>query len=108
MVGARTQSLTARVREVLFASDQDVSVREARERRVLQHGWGVAHCERCGQTLVLSEPSARVRRDGQMVRLCPECLEPAPATPTWIAAPARAGRVPVRLGEPRTGLRRVA
>ena len=83
-------------------------MREARERRALQHDWGVARCERCGQTLVLGEPSARVRRDGHRVLLCPECLEPAPATPTWIAAPARPGRVPVRLGEPRTGLRRVA
>lgn len=88
--------------------DEDLPAREVRERRKLEHDWGIARCERCGQTLILGEPAARLRRDGRTALLCPECLEPAPAAPTWIAAPARPGRAPVRLGEPRTGLRRVA
>ena len=101
-------SLIARVRGTWLAADEEPPRRQVRERRALQRDWGIARCDHCGQTLVLGEPAAQVRLNGRDVLLCPECREPAPAVPTWIAAPARSDRVPVRLGRPQTELRRVA
>ena len=100
--------MVARVRGTRAGAGQGLPESEARERRALERGWGIAGCERCGQTLILGESTAHLRLDGKDVLLCPECLEHAPETPSWIAAPARPGRVPVRLGTPRTELRRVA
>jgi hypothetical protein len=104
----RNYSLIARVRGTSAGADQSFPGREVREQRALRHGWGIAGCDRCGQTIVLGEPAAHVRLNGRDVLLCPECMEPAPAAPTWVAAPVRTGTVPVRLGTPQTGLRRVA
>jgi hypothetical protein len=101
-------SLIARVKGTWAATGEGYPGREVREQRALRHGWGIAGCERCGQTLVLGEPLARVRLGGRDTLLCPECLEPAPPIPTSVAAPARPGRVPVSLGAPQTKLRRVA
>ena len=108
MGNIRNHSLIARVRGTWAGADGDYPGREVREQRALRYGWGIAGCDRCGQTLVLGEPAAHVRLDGRDALLCPECMEHAPEVPTWVAAPARPGRVPVRLGTPQTELRRVA
>lgn len=64
---------------------------EARQR------WAVGACERCGRSAVLGEPMATVRRFDRDVLVCHDCLDPAPARVTAVAAPERHGRMPVRL-----------
>ena len=108
MGSTRKHSLIARVRGTWATADGGYPGREVREQRALRHGWGIGGCDRCGQTLVLGEPADHVRLNGRDVLLCPECMEHAPEAPTWVAAPVRPGRVPMRLGTPQTELRRVA
>jgi hypothetical protein len=82
------------------AHDRDRTLDEARRQ------WAVAACERCGRSAVLGEPMTKVRLYDRDALVCPDCLA-APAQPTWVAAPDRQGRRPVRLvAEP--GLRPVA
>lgn len=76
------------------ARDRDRNLDQAR----LQ--WAVAACERCGRSAVLGEPMTRLRLYDRDVLVCPECLA-APAQPTWVAAPDRHGRQPVRLTDGR-------
>ena len=64
--------------------------------------WGIESCERCGRTIVLGEQSVRLAVGGRRTVVCPECLEPASAVPTWIAAPARLSLEPVLLTASRT------
>lgn len=59
--------------------------------------WGIEACERCGRTIVLGEQFVRRAVRGRATVLCPDCLEPAAATPTWIAAPFRLSLTPVPL-----------
>jgi hypothetical protein len=72
------------------AHDHDRNLDEARRQ------WAVAACERCGRSAVLGEPMTTVRLYDRDVLVCPDCLA-APAQPTWVAAPDRHGRQPVRL-----------
>ena len=72
------------------AYDRDRTLDEARGR------WAVAACERCGRTAVLGEPMTKVRLYDRDALVCPDCLA-APAQPTWVAAPDRHDRRPVRL-----------
>ena len=69
----------------------------ASEDEALGRLWGVEACERCGHTIVLGERLVRRAAGGRSSVLCPECLEPAPATPTWTAAPVRLSPIPVAL-----------
>jgi hypothetical protein len=57
---------------------------------------------------MLGEPVARVGSRDITPTLCVECLAPAQAAPTWVAAPGRHGRVPVRLAAPQSDLERAA
>jgi hypothetical protein len=72
---------------------------ERSEEDALSRHWGVAGCARCGRTIMLGEPIARVRRDGQRVTMCPECLDPAPPVATFVAAPRRLSHTPVCIGK---------
>ena len=102
------RSFNARIRRAPVGRAEDPGAWVLRETVDLQRRWGVASCDRCGRTIVMGEPLARLRLGGRDVVLCPECLEPAPAVPTWRAAPDRHGREPVRLVAPERDLRRVA
>jgi len=70
--------------------------------------WAVEACDHCGQTLVMGEPGARVKRFGREVVLCPSCLARVPDRPTWVAAPPRHGRPAVPLVRRERDLRRAA
>ena len=104
----RGQSFNARIRRTSAERVRDPREQTFREQAELQQRWGVDSCDRCGRTIVIGEPLARLRLHDRDVVLCPECLEPAPAVPTWKAAPERHGRAPVRLVAPQTDLRRAA
>jgi hypothetical protein len=78
------------------------------EAAALERHWGVATCARCGRAIMLGEPVARVGSRDITPTLCVECLAPAQAAPTWVAAPGRHGRVPVRLAAPQSDLERAA
>ena len=91
---------SARVDSAAAARGRIASHSGRSEADALSLRWGVDACAACGRTLLLGEPVARVRRDGRLVTVCPECLEPAPAVPTWIAAPRRLDPVAVLLVEP--------
>ena len=91
---------SARVNSAAAARGRIASHRARTEAETLSLRWGVGACASCGRTLLLGEPVARVRRDDRLVTVCPECLEPAPAIPTWIAAPRRLDPVAVPLVEP--------
>ena len=104
----RGRSSTTRIRRASSGRVVDPGERVLHETTRLQQRWGVACCDRCGRTIVMGEPLLRVRLGDRDAVLCPECLEPAPAVPTWKAAPDRHGREPVRLVAPERDLRRVA
>jgi len=72
------------------AHDHDQDLDQARRR------WAVAACERCGRSAVLGEPMVKMRLYDREVTVCPDCAA-APAPATWVAAPERRGRRPVRL-----------
>jgi len=72
------------------AHDHDQTLDQARQR------WAVAACERCGRSAVLGEPMTKMRLYDREVTVCPDCAA-APAPATWVAAPDRRGRQPVRL-----------
>jgi hypothetical protein len=108
MVRHRGHSFNARIRRTSVGRDKDTREWALHEKSALQRRWGVASCDRCGRTIVLGEPLARLFLRGREVVLCPECVEPAPAAPTWITAPERHGRAPVRLVEPQRELQRAA
>jgi hypothetical protein len=99
---------TDRFRHILV--DRDARTRDftLREAAALERRWGVATCARCGRAIVMGEPIARVRSRDIAPTLCVECLEPARVVATWIAAPERHGRQPVRLVAPRSDLERAA
>lgn len=78
------------------------------EAKALARLWGTESCERCGRTIVLGERSMHSALDGRRTIICPDCFEPATATPTWTAAPARLSMTPVRLTDARTEESRAA
>jgi hypothetical protein len=82
------KELRARMRTVGASASED---------EALGRLWGVESCERCGRTIVLGERLMRLAVGGRRAVLCAECVEPAPAAPTWIAAPVRLSPIPVRL-----------
>lgn len=61
--------------------------------------WGIETCARCGTTIMLGERGVRLRRGERTAIVCPECLDPAPPVPTWVAAPRRLSSIPVRIGQ---------
>ncbi len=101
-------SFTDRFRRVLIGRDAESGDYTHREAAALERHWGVATCARCGRALMLGEPVARVRSREIEPTLCVECLAPAQAAPTWVAAPERNGREPVRLVEPQSDMERAA
>lgn len=101
-------SFTDRFRHILVDRDAQTGDFTLRETAALERRWGVATCARCGRAIVIGEPIARVRSRDIAPTLCVECLEPARAVPTWVAAPERHGREPVRLVAPRRDLERAA
>ncbi len=86
------QGLRERIRTARTAASED---------ELIGRLWGVEACERCGRTIVLGEQFVRQAAGGRSRVLCPECLEPAPATPAWTAAPVRLSPIPVALTEVR-------
>ena len=93
VMGRQTwQGLRERVRTFRKAESDD---------EVLGRLWGVEACERCGRTIVLGEQFVHQAAGGRSRALCLECLEPAPATPTWTAAPVRLSPIPVALTDVR-------
>jgi hypothetical protein len=103
----RWHPFIARVRTV-SATRRDPNGPEPREDETVARLWGVDSCERCGRTFVLAERPVRLRIAGRSVIVCPECFEPAPAVPTWTAAPTRLSQTPVRLAGSATEATRAA
>ncbi|HYA57834.1 MAG TPA: hypothetical protein VEH57_05160, partial [Thermoplasmata archaeon] len=67
-------------------------------------------CEMCGKEV---ESTARIRVEGSILRLCPECarfgeaVDPVPSTPTSGSATASRGATPVGVNRPRGPSRRL-
>ncbi len=101
-------SFTERFSHLLSGRDAQSGDYARREAAALERHWGVATCARCGRAIMLGEPVARVRSREIAPTLCVECLAPAQTAPTWVAAPERHGREPVRLTAPQSDLERAA